>query len=314
MYFANGFPQFPHLDAAENLFFERQLESVAAKSYDVKYPQLKGRQFVPVNNQVDRGAETHKFMQYDMAGVAKIISNYADDLPASDVKGKEFRVPIKTLGGSFHYNVQEIQNARFAGLPLEQRKANACRRSIEELIDKIIATGDTDTGIVGLFALANTLVYTVPQGASTHTDWARKTPLEILADLVSITSLIVETTNEVEVPDTLILPVAQRQIITNTPISLAGATSVSIEKYFLDTNPYIKTIEQWYKAKGAGVSSADRMVCYRRDPDALQVIIPLEAEFLPPQAKGLAFQIPAWARCAGVITYYPMSIAYGDGI
>jgi hypothetical protein len=314
MLYPNGFPKFPHLDAAENVFFERQLEAVAAKSYDIKYPQLKGRQLVPVNNSVDRGAETYKFNQYDMAGVAKIIANYADDLPASDVKGREFRVAIKPVGSSFHYSIQELQNARMAGLPLEQRKANACRRAIEEAIDRIIASGDSDTGLVGLFGLSNTIVYTVPTGTAGYTDWARKTPLEILADLHGIATAIVETTNEVEVPDTLVLPIRQRQIITNTPISVSGNTSVTIEKFFLENSPYIKRIVQWHKAKGTGTGGTDRMVAYRLDPDALEAIIPLEAEFLPPQANNLAFKIPAWARTAGVVTYYPMSVAYGDGI
>jgi len=305
---------YPHFDAAENVFFERELEQVAARSYDVKYPQLKGRQFVPVNNRVDRGAETYKYNQYDMAGVAKVLASYADDYPMADVKGKEFRVAIKAIASGFQYSIQEIQNARFANIPLEQRKANTARRAIEEKLDAVIATGDADTGLKGLFSLSNTIVYTVPQGASTHTQWSTKTPLEILADLNGMTNIIVSTTFEIEVPDTLILPIAQRQIIAETPMFTVGGSNVTIEKFFLENSPYIDTIAQWYKASGQGVGGVDRAVAYRRDPDALEAVIPLEAEFLPPQPKDFTFKIPAHARTAGVVTYYPMSICYADGI
>ncbi len=304
----------PVLDAAENLFFERELEAVAAKSYDMKYPQLKGRQLVPVKNDVDRGMETFKFKQYDMAGVALIANNYTDAIPMVNVRGKEFRVAIKPVVDGFQYSIQEIQNARRNGMPLEQREANAARRAIEEKIDAIIATGDSDTGLLGLLSLTNTIVYTPPNGTSGHTQWSTKTPLEILADLNALANTIVSTTNEVEIPDTIVMPTIQRQLIANTPISLAGATSVSIEEYFLKTNNYIKEIVSWYKCKGAGASGTDRAVAYRRDPDAIQAVIPLEAEFLPPQPVGFVFKIPAHARTAGVVTYYPMSICYADNI
>jgi hypothetical protein len=309
-----GHFNYPHFDAAENLFFERELLAVAARSYDVKYPQLKGRQLVPVNNKVNPGATSYKFSQYDMAGVAKVLASYADDLPEANVKGKEFFVQIKPVASSFRYNIDEIRNAAFAGQPLEQRLANACRLAIEKRIDAIIASGDTDTGLVGLFGLSNTWVYTVPNGTSGHTAWSTKTPLEILADLNAMATTIVSGTNEVEVPDTLILPIKQRQQIATTPMFSVGGSNVTIEKFFLENNPYVKRIVQWYKATGTGVSGADRAVCYRLDPEALEAIVPLEAEFLPPQPQNLTFKIPAHAKCAGVVTYYPMSICYADAI
>jgi hypothetical protein len=37
------------LDAAESAFFERELDHIKAQTYDIKYPMLKARQFVPVS-------------------------------------------------------------------------------------------------------------------------------------------------------------------------------------------------------------------------------------------------------------------------
>lgn len=56
------------------------------------------------------------------------------------------------------------------------------------------------------------------------------------------------------------------------------------------------------------------MVCYRRSPDALEAIVPQEFEQFPAQERGLEFVVPCHAKCGGVVLYYPLSMAYGDGI
>lgn len=303
---------FAHLDAAENIFFERELEQVRAKSYDVKYPALKARTLIPVNNETDPGAETVRYEQYDSVGVAKIIASYANDLPRADVVAKEFRAPIKSLGMSFGYSIQDIRAARMAGKPLETRKANAARKAVEEKIDAIAAFGDELTGLLGLLNQPNVGNFAVPAGEKGGTEWANKTPDEILKDMNGITNGIVVDTHGVEEPDTLLLPLDQYGIIATTPRSPNSDTTIL--EFFLKSNPHIRNVEPWHKLAGAGAGGTDRMVCYRRDPDALELNIPQEFEQFPPQAKGLEFEIPCHARTGGVLMFYPLSASYGDGI
>ena len=85
------YAQLPHLDANESAFFQRELEYVKSNTYDVKYPELKARRLFPLNPEVDPGATKITYQQYDQTGIAKIIANYADDLPRADIKGKEFK-------------------------------------------------------------------------------------------------------------------------------------------------------------------------------------------------------------------------------
>jgi hypothetical protein len=304
--------QFARLDAAENAFFERQLEFVRAKSYDVKYPGFKARELVPVDNSVDPGAETVKYNQYDSRGLAKVISSYADDLPRADVLVKEFRQPIKSLGASYGYNVQEIRAARMAGLPLEQRKANAARLAVEQRIEKIAASGDTNNQLNGFLSLSNTLSYTIPNGAAASPLWTNKTGLEIVDDMMKAANVIVTTTNGVEIPDTIVVPLAQYGIIATKP--LQSGVQVTVLQYFLANSPYIKSVVGWFRCTGAGSGATDRMVVYRRDPDALQLVIPQEFEQFPPEQDGLEFKVACHARIGGVVAYYPFSILYADGI
>ena len=56
------------------------------------------------------------------------------------------------------------------------------------------------------------------------------------------------------------------------------------------------------------------MVVYTRDPDKLELEIPVELEMLPVQQKNLEFIIPGRARVGGVNVYYPLSASISEGI
>ena len=116
-------------DANESMFFARQLESIKAQTYDVKRANLNALQLMPVSTDVPEGATTITYRQYDTVGMAKVIANYANDLPRADVTGKEFTSNIRSIGNAFGYNTQEIRSAIFAGVNLPARKAMAATRA-----------------------------------------------------------------------------------------------------------------------------------------------------------------------------------------
>ena len=67
-------------DAKFTSSLDLQLEHLRAKTYDIKYPELRARRFIPVDTSVDPGAETHAYYQFDSYGMADLIANYADDI------------------------------------------------------------------------------------------------------------------------------------------------------------------------------------------------------------------------------------------
>lgn len=299
-------------DAAESAFIANQLEQIRSKTYDIKYPNLLGRSLVPVNNEISDGAEVVTYQQFDTTGIAVIISDYADDLPRSDVLAKTFSMSPKDVGTSYAYNYREMKHAAFAGVPLDAKKASAARKAVELKIDQMARFGDAPTGLLGLLNQPNTTLFTVPNGASGFPQWSTKTPDEIIADINGCINGIVSSTKEVEIPDTLLLPIEQYTFITTTPRSSTSDTTIA--GFVLANNPYLKRIVPWYALDGAGAAGTDRMVAYRNDPDALELIIPQEFEQLPPEARGLETVTNCLARCGGVVVYYPLSISYGDGI
>jgi len=304
------------VDADGAVFFQRQLEHIKAKSYDVRYAELKARMLFPVSNEGGPGVTTITYRTYDQAGAAKIINAYADDLPRADVAGKETTIPVRSVGISYGYNLDEIQASQLTGLSLDQRRANAARRANEQTTNDVAFFGDADSGLPGLFDNPN-----IPTGAvvdpGAGTEWVNKTPDQILFDVNDLFADIFETTLMVEQGNTLLLPPAQWSFISSTARSANSDTTIL--QYLVNNSPYLTSAEDVIPVNEFGAAnnpelSTDAMMAYDRNPDKLQLEIPVELEMLPVQQKNLEFVIPGRSRLGGLNVYYPLSLAIATGI
>lgn len=303
---------YTNLDSAETLFFERELESRKAQTYDVVRAPLKAFELIPVSTDAGAAAESIVYEQYDQTGIAKIVSNYADDLPRADVKGKEFVARIKSIGNSYGYSLQEIRAAQFAGKGLEQRKANSATRAQREMWNRIAFYGDADANLQGWLTNPNIPASAVSAGASSDTEWSTKTTDEILADLNDAANAVVDDTNGAEIPDTVVMPIKQYTQIASTRQD--SGTDTTVLQYFLQNNPFINSVEWANELSGAFTGGTDGFIVYRRDPDAMTLEMPQMFEQLPVQERGLEYVVPCHSRIGGVIVYYPLSQAIRYGI
>lgn len=299
------------LDAGETAAFARELEVVKAKTYDVKYLNLKARTFIPLDSEVPSGAESFTWRSWDWAGMAKILANYADDLPKVDIIGTEVSQGIKSLGDSYSYSIQDIRASALLKTPLDSKRASAARRAIENSIETIAAKGNAAAGLPGFLNNANVPLITA--AGALNGAWDTATATQILDDLNLIANTIVETTKHTHIPDTMILPTSRYSRVATLPFSATDTRSVL--KVFLENSPYVRNVDQWHfldLANAAG--NGPRVVCYPRDPEIVQLCIPQEFEQFPPQAKSLAFDNPCHARIGGVTWYYPLAGLYVDGV
>jgi hypothetical protein len=296
------------LDRAESAFFERELEHVKARTYDVKYPQLKANMFVPVETDANAGALEVTYQQFDRVGKAKIVARGATDLPRVDVFGTEFPRPTRPVGDSYGYTLFEIRSAMMAGRPLNARRASVARRAIEEMIDEIVAIGAPDYGIDSGFVNDADIAIDAAAGV-----WSAATADAIIADVSGMWQAMVADTKGVEsMPNTLVLPDAQWALIATKPRSTQSDTTVL--EFLLRAFPSLTAIEPWYRLDGAGAGSVDRGVLYRRDPENLVHDLVSPFEQLPVHQHGLNFEVGCVAVTAGMVWMYPRSARYIDGI
>jgi hypothetical protein len=307
-----------NLDANESMFFARELETVKARTYDIVYPEYKATLLIPVSTEAGPGAEAIVYRQFDQVGVMKIIANYADDLPRADVKGAEFVSPVRSIGGSFGYNIQEIRAAQQAGRPINQRRAAAVRQAYEQTINKIAwfarTTDAVYGGLQGLLYNAN-----ITKSSPTYGAWIStpRTAAEILIDMNKAIQAVITLTKGVEIPDTLLLPLAEYGHINTMPRSTNS--DLTVLEYFKRNNPgvmveWVNEIAAVDPKPSGGAGPTNLMIAYKRSPDKLTLEIPSPFEQFAAQERNLEFVVPAHGRIGGVIVYYPLSINIVEGI
>ncbi|MEJ2629416.1 MAG: DUF2184 domain-containing protein, partial [bacterium] len=172
--------------------------------------------------------------------------------------------------------------------------------------------GDTAHNISGFIGYSGITQYVVPNGAAGSQTWVTKTPDEIIKDIKGMMLAITNTTNGIEEPDTLLLPYSQYMDIATRRVT--DGDSKTVLTYIRDNFPMLRNIEWLTELNTAGVGSTAQMMMYSKNPDTLTLEIPMPYTQLPPQQKGLGFEIMTEARIGGVIVYYPLAISYGYGI
>lgn len=308
----NKFDAF-NLDANETVFFKRELEHVKAQSYDVKFRPNKALSIFPVDTSAGPAATEITWRQYTRVGMAKMVSDYAHDFPRVDVYGTEQSVKPKDIGASYGYSIQEIRRAQMAGMPLEARRAMTARQAIDDKIDSVAWNGDTATDLKGFIAYPGISEYTMVSGTGGSKTWSSKTSDEILKDMNGAVNYVVNATNGIEQPDTMLLPLDQYNLIVSK--RLGDGSDETVLSYFRKVNPYIKRIEWVVELDNAGSGGTiDRGMVFVNDAMHLTLELPAPFEAYEADKSGMEYVIPCTARTAGMIVYFPGSVAFFDGL
>tara|TARA_B100000925_G_scaffold239057_1_gene188118 strand:- start:2911 stop:3813 length:903 start_codon:yes stop_codon:yes gene_type:complete len=286
------------------LFLARELEQVLARTFEVQYADIKYSSVLPISTEIGQGADSFTYRIFDAQGSMKLIQDKASDLPRADVLRKEVTHQVRSLGASFAYSIQETRAAALVpGMNLEQRRANAVRRAYEEKVQDVAYFGEAAVGMDGFFNNAN-VDKTVPD------KWFDTATTDEMLELLNEgPTSIVQGSNMKESPNTLLVPYDVFRIISTTPRSDSSDTTVL--EFFLRTNPFIRSVEPINELEaGKSELTKDRIICYDRSPEKLQLHIPRTLEFLPPVRNNLEFTVAAHARVGGVSLYYPKSVLY----
>ena len=290
---------------ADTIFLARQLDYIRANTYDRQLPAINSDRLVPDDTSIPEWAENVFQYAYDMVGMAKVISNYADDLPRADVRATSRSVTVRTLGDSYGYNINELRASRQTGQGLDARKAAAARRAMDLKIADIKLRGDANYGLFGLFTHPNlpALVLTNPG------DWSALTGDQILANLNQWVVAYQNQTKGTHTPNFLELaPKAYNAAATKFITGASGLTPITPLQWFRGNYPGI-TVENIWELTNAAVSGTkDLGLLYERNGDNIAHVYVMPFTQLPPEARNLEIVTDCMARSGGVNIFYPLAL------
>ena len=298
-------------DDAFSFFLARELTQIRARVLEVAKAPMNAFRIFPVQTEVAPGAEIAIQRVYDQVGMAKVISNYADDLPRAAALGKEVPTKVVTVGDSYGYNVVEVENAQFAGVNLEYYKAQVARRAVDLKINKMAWFGDADNGVTGFINNSNLTAVTLPaDGTGSSTKFVDKTPDQIIRDVTNLISAINIATNNVENPNMVLFPTQAFDHIVMTPRS--QYSDLTILEFLRRSHPDMR-FEKVGELDGAGTGGADLMIAGRFDPDVIRLEIPERFRQLPVEKRNLEYVVDCISRVIGVTITIPLAFSKASG-
>jgi hypothetical protein len=191
------------------------------------------------------------------------------------------------------------------GMALTSEGAAAARLAYEQLVDEVTHIGDTSMNLEGLF---NHTGITTVAAAQTI---AAATPDQALATINGSITGIFAATNGIELPDTVVLPLAVFGDITTR--RLGSTDGMTVLEFIQKSNVYTARTGQPLNIE-FDHRLTNRMVTYKKDPGVLKLHMPMPLQFLPPQAVGLEVRVLGAFRFSPINIRRPAAMRYTTGV
>ena len=217
---------------------------------------------------------------------------------------------------------QDMQRANYIGRSLDNQLPDGVRMAYDKPMDANTYVGMDEYGTTGLVNSPNVTETTVAAtGTGSGTEWSKKTPQQILADINTALTAVwaANEYDETAIPNHILLPYEQYTYILNTMVT--DLATETILDFVLKNNIAAKNggslfigATRW--CKGAGTGSKDRMVVYVNHERFVKVdeLVPMSRIMSAPNVANVCYDTAYMANLSEVQILYPTSILYADGI
>ncbi|NSX90130.1 DUF2184 domain-containing protein [Agrobacterium tumefaciens] len=316
-------------DAQALAFVTGQAYRINQTVYETRFPDWDFSRLIYVDTTGPAWSPGILTYTSDLTGAAKFQSGYAKDIPLADVSQDMQTKNFHLAAIGYQYNIEEINTAIQVGASLPNRRARAARLAYTKFMYDLTLQGNTEKGLGGLINYPGVVTAVVPgDGTGSATFWVDedgvgvKTPAQIVRDINLGLQGVNLATFEVEMADTILLPVEAYNYIAATPYS--ATTMETILSFVMRTNIYtmttgrpltIRTVRELGSAGVGAAAGTGRMVVYKNDQDYVKLHLPMPHQFLPVYQDGpLNWQVPGIFRTGGVELLTTVAFRYLDGI
>lgn len=292
------------LDDAESIFLARELDSLRARVFEAEFPGLNALQIFPVQSEAASWAKTFTYGLMSEFGIAKIVSDYADDIPMVGVMGQWETCTIYRIADAYQFSLDEIRAAQALGKNLNGRLALAARRGCDAKINELAFKGDAAYNIVGVFNHPN-ITWTGASGnwkavvgVSGATKAGSQTAFD---DLVAAIGLINTVTKGLHNANRIVIPPSMTTVLT----AQLPNTSISYKSFLMQEYPNMAIYTAQELENGPGNKPA--ALVFEYDADSLAIELSQPFEQMPAVWNNFHAKVACSARTAGLIVYKPQT-------
>ena len=291
-------------------FYISQLSSVESRIYEAKYSNITYQDLIPVDMSDPEWVDTVSYVSYDAVTMGKFIGANGKDLPQVDIDASITHIPVGYGGLSYGYSLDELRRSQAMNVPLDVNKGKMANRGFQEHAQRTAYMGDAARGMGGLFNNAN-----VSTDNSTLT-WSTATGAELFADCNAPLITVNLNSQEVHIPNVLVIPSDRHAIISGQRMD--SGTDTTVLEYLKKNNFYTATTGQELRIvprlQLQDIVANGRIMAYELNDENLTMKMPMAFRSLAPQPEGLRIDIPCEYKFGGVEFRYPGSAHYRDMI
>ena len=297
-------------DAQNGVFAKQLVTATFRELFRFEYPETKwvNGGLIQLNTNINEGATEYSFVEKGNTGRAEIVADGATDLPFADIEGRNNLRGIKTVGVAVRYSRQDVRTARMQGLfDMAAEKAGAAREAHDRTLNDLIRSGDAAAGLDGVVNQPGIIIQPAITG-----NWQSANAAQIVADVTAAINTIMNGTDAVEVPNTVLFDVASYTRISTLQNSVAS--DITALDYLKKAFPMIQRWDWEPGLKDVSATGGASMLVYRNDPMRMRAVVPMMMQAVPPEQKGLSFILNFETRFGGVMTPKPKSVLRLDGV
>lgn len=296
-------------DSGSSIFARVLVQQTLGELFRHEYPEMKWLEggLISIDESLHPGTPEFGYDEIALVGEAKIINPDADDVPNAEIVGERTVHKVVHPAVGFQWSRQELRTAQLQGtFGLVQEKARSAREAWSRLINRLIPFGNAT--LVGLLRGPGIMVRVAANGPWT----AASDPLDVIADFSAAVTDQMTTTDGVETPDTVVMPLNTMRILETLPFSTLDGTPVM--DVIQRMHPFIRRWDWAVEMDTASFAGGPAIAIYRNDPMRVRAVMPMRMTPVPEQEVGLRIKVGIESRYGGVIHPRPRSVLLLQGV
>lgn len=297
-------------------YLRGQLVEILKSNLETLRKPIRAFDLFPTDLTQDPGAAGAVWMELTESGEAKVVGDFADDLPTVGVDGKGQYTKYALFGTSYQYSIEQIRQGVKTGEPLDRALASASAQAHRRAWNRAAFYGIQNSGVPGLLTNAS-----IPEDDTAVTyDFSTEAGTQAaIDDVLRFVNDVNDTDGAEEIDRVLVDSDLYLQLATRTRsgnsdttglqwIEMHSGVRLERAKEIGEAQRTANMVSDPYSGKGS------LLVAYAKDPSVLSLRIPGFYEELPPQPKSLHYIVNCMSRIGGLIIQRPASVGIRSNI